>query len=435
MTTTRQCSVCSAEFEPHFSYQSEERVECGEDGGEQVRVVHFCSQRCLAESHADASDGSAICETCGSRFAVELAFQVLFVEGRRRYVCDARCRKTLLTRMRRVPLAAGYDPRKSPTGDAESKEADTIPAPPLDSETGELPPVLDPAHASRAEREPPRESGMVMRTSTMLPPAAAGPRVLAVFNHKGGTGKTTTAVTLAAGLAVRGARVLLLDSDGQGNVAVSLGIAPERTLYHVLVMGLALDDAVVQARPGLDVLAANETIAAAELYLAGRRQRDRVLADRLAVARQRYDFVIVDCSPSLSLMNQNALVFADAVLCPVACDYLSLVGVRQVLRTVRHVNTLLCHPVRFWGALPTFFDARAKICHEALAALREHFRDRCLEPVRLAIKVKEAPAQGKTLLEYAPGSNAALDYMKVVERLIAEEPWSEEHTALAGGIG
>jgi chromosome partitioning protein len=422
MTTTRQCSVCSAEFEPHFSYQSEERVECGEDGGEEVRVVHFCSQRCLAESHADASDGSAICETCGSRFAVELAFQVLFVEGRRRYVCDARCRKTLLTRMHRVPLAASY---------AESKEADTIPAPPLDSEIGELHGARSRARQPR-EREPPRESGMVMRTSTMLPPAAAD-RACSRSSITRRHGKTTTAVTLAAALA-RGARVLCWTATVRQRRRIARH-RTERTLYHVLVMGLALDDAVVQARPGLDVLAANETIAAAELYLAGRRQRDRVLADRLAVARQRYDFVIVDCSPSLSLMNQNALVFADAVLCPVACDYLSLVGVRQVLRTVRHVNTLLCHPVRFWGALPTFFDARAKICHEALAALREHFRDRCLEPVRLAIKVKEAPAQGKTLLEYAPGSNAAIDYMKVVERLIAEEPWSEEHTALAGGIG
>ena len=113
------------------------------------------------------------------------------------------------------------------------------------------------------------------------------------------------------------------------------------------------------------------------------------------MARELYDFVVVDCSPSLSLMNQNALVFADSVLCPVACDYLSLVGVRQVLRTIKHVNKLLGHPVRLWGVLPTLYDARARICHEALATLREHFGDRCLEPVRLAIKVKEAPAQGK----------------------------------------
>lgn len=425
MVSTQSCSICSAEFEPHFCYQSEERVECGEDGGEIVRVVYFCSQRCLAASHSEACDGSAVCETCGAHFAVELAYQVMFVEGRRRYVCNASCRKSLLGKIRRMPLTAAF---------AEPPKPDTIPAPPPaghddEAEPG-LPAVLDPARAFGAEEEPTRPSGIQTR-STLLPPPA-GPRVLAVFNHKGGTGKTTTAVTLAAGLAARGARVLLVDTDGQGNVGVSLALNPERTLYHVLVMGLALEEAVLSARENLDVLAANETLAAAELYLAGRRQRDRVLAERLAVARQQYDFVIVDCSPSLSLMNQNALVFADALLCPVACDYLSLVGVRQVLRTVRQVNTLLRHPIRFWGVLPTFFDARAKICHEALGALREHFQDRCLEPVRLAIKVKEAPAQGKTLFEYAPGSNAAVDYMKVVDQLIGAESWMPELAAIGG---
>jgi chromosome partitioning protein len=420
MGTLENCSVCQAEFEPHFCYQSEERVDCDELGGERVSVVYFCSQRCLAESHAESLDGSAICETCGARFAVELAFQVMFTEGRRHYVCNADCRKSLLGKMRRIPLAQSL---------AERPASDTIPAPPPDAG--------DPDHATHPEPfeiELERRSGVVPRPSQLLPPPG-GPRVLAVFNHKGGTGKTTTAVTLAAGLAARGARVLLIDTDGQGNVSVSLGLQAERTLYHVLVMGLALEEAVVPARENLDVLAANETLAAAELYLAGRRQRDRVLAERLAAAREQYDFVIVDCSPSLSLMNQNALVFADAVLCPVACDYLSLVGVRQVLRTVRQVNSLLRHPIRFWGVLPTFFDARANICHEALAALREHFKERCLEPVRLAIKVKEAPSQGKTLFEYAPGSNAAVDYMRVVDGLIGEESWNIEQSALVGGVG
>jgi chromosome partitioning protein len=257
---------------------------------------------------------------------------------------------------------------------------------------------------------------------------------LAVFNHKGGTGKTTTAVTIAAGLAERGARVLLVDTDGQGNVAVSLGLKAERSLYHVLVMGLAIEQAVTNVRPGLDVLPSNETLAAAELYLAGRKQRDRVLATRLARARELYDFVIVDCSPSLSLLNQNALVMADAVLCPVACDYLSLVGVRQVLRTIKHVNKLLSHPVKLWGVLPTLFDARARICHEALDTLREHFGERCFEPVRLAIKVKEAPARGKTLLEYAPGSSAATDYVRVVERLLNVNAGAMP-AVRAGGLG
>ena len=180
---------------------------------------------------------------------------------------------------------------------------------------------------------------------------------------------------------------------------------------------------------------ANETLAAAELYLAGKRQRERVLATRLGAARDLYDFVIIDCSPSLSLMNQNALVMADGLLCPVACDYLSLVGVRQVLRTLKQVNRVLGHPVELWGVLPTLFDARARLCHEALGTLREHFGDRCLEPVRVAIKVKEAPAQGKTLFEYAPSSSAASDYLGVVDRVLDTRPTSQQVPRVAGGQG
>jgi len=210
---------------------------------------------------------------------------------------------------------------------------------------------------------------------------------------------------------------------------VSLAATSERSLYHVLVMGLRVQDAVKTVRDRLDLLPANETLAAAELYLAGRQSRDRVLRDRLAAATADYDYVVVDCSPSLSLMNQNALVFADSVLVPVACDYLSLVGVRQVIKTVKNVNALLHHPVQIWGVLPTFFDARAKICHEAVATLKGHFGDRCLPPVRAAIKVKEAPAQGQTIFEYAAGMSAADDYAAVVDRIIeARRASSSERT-------
>jgi chromosome partitioning protein len=247
-----------------------------------------------------------------------------------------------------------------------------------------------------------------------------GARVVAVFNHKGGTAKTTTAVSVSAGLARAGRKVLLVDTDSQGNVGTSLHLSFERSLYHVIVMGLEYQQAIINARPNLDVLPANETLAAAELYLSGRKNRDRLLRQRLSQARAAYDFIIVDCSPSLSLLNQNALVMSDRVLCPVACDYLSLVGVRQVLRTLRHVNQFLKHPVELWGVLPTLFDARARVCREAYETLQEHFGGRCLGPVRHAAKVKEAPSQGKTVFEYAPGSFAMADYMAVVEKLINE---------------
>ena len=117
-------------------------------------------------------------------------------------------------------------------------------------------------------------------------------------------------------------------------------------------------------------------------------------------------------------MNQNALVVADGIVVPVACDFLSLVGVRQVIKTVKNVNSLLHHPVQIHGVLPTFYDSRARICRDAIDAMKEHFGDRVMPPIRQATRLKEAPAQGKTIFEYAPESNAAEDYLRVVDLLV-----------------
>lgn len=352
------CSVCGTAFEVQFRYQMEER-----NGG----FAFFCSQKC----HSASLDGDSTCDACQKRFRVELVAQVVQVKGARKYACSESCRAQVLAEGEGARLGDMHD---------------------------ELPAVLRPQHPQQAE--------------------FAGPRRLAVFNHKGGTGKTTTSVSVAAGLASRGLRVLLVDTDSQGNIAHSLGIKAERSLYHVLVMGLAPRAAAVNVRPNLDVIASNETLAAAELYLAGRQNRDRILRDRLDAGTKDYDVVILDCSPSLSLLNQNALVFADGVLVPVACDYLSLVGVRQVIKTVKNVNSLLHHPVQIWGVLPTFYDARARICRDAVETLEKHFGDRCLQPIRQATRVKEAPASSKTIFEHAPESHAAIDYARVVDNLI-----------------
>lgn len=421
--TTESCTICGTRFEVHFSYQAEERVERDGNGRLKARSLYFCSQRCLEKSHEGGRDGTVSCDGCRGAFRVVLASQVVFTRGRRRYACSPGCRSRILAGSDAPHLGHAFAP--------DSREAQP---------EGGMPAVRDP---DRATLPPPAQARATATVSSIgsrrrpPPPAGDAPQVLAVFNHKGGTGKTTTAVTLAAGLASRGRRVLLVDTDGQGNVAASLGLGSDRSLYHVLVMGLPFGEAVQSVLPGLDVLPANETLAAAELYLAGRKNRDRVLSSRLDDARGAYDHIVVDCSPSLSLMNQNALVFADAVLCPVACDYLSLMGVRQVLRTIKQVNKLLSRPVGLWGVLPTLFDARARICHEALDTLKEHFGERCFSPIHLAIKVKEAPSQGKTLLDYAPGSTAACDYLKVVDALIPEHGAGRQPAlpATAGGIG
>lgn len=377
---TESCSVCGKGFDVQFRYQMEER-----DGG----FAFFCSQDCHGKAVRGETTGGATCSACQKRFYVELVSQVVRVQGELRHACSEECRRQILAEsggLRLGAIAASDRAERPEVARSEAPAAAALP--------------IAPSTAARSGRR------------------MHAPSRLAVFNHKGGTGKTTTSVTLAGGLAARGLRVLLVDTDSQGNVGVSLGVKPEKTLYHVLVMGLRPTDAAVQVRPNLDLIVSNETLAAAELYLAGRQNRDRILRERLAPAFDAYDVVVVDCSPSLSLMNQNALVVADGIIVPVACDFLSLVGVRQVIKTVKNVNSLLRHPVQITGVLPTFYDARARICRDAVDALKDHFGDRVLPPIRSATRLKEAPAQGKTIFEFSPESNAAEDYQRVVDLLV-----------------
>ncbi len=261
-------------------------------------------------------------------------------------------------------------------------------------------------------------------------------RRIAILNQKGGTGKTTTAVNLAAGVAERGHKVLLIDSDAQGNVGVSLGVHGEKSLYHVLVDGCDPTEASVPVRAHLDVITSDATLAAAEIWLARQNpeQRSRVLTKRLNLMQvsRRYDYVVVDCGPSLNLLNQNALSYADEVVIPVTCDYLALVGVKQVLRTIKDVERHLHHTVRVSAVLPTFFDGRTRLAREVLETLQGHFKTKCLEPIRSNTRLAEAPSHRKSIFEYAPQSHGASDYNRVVDWLItsnAEVATTKDATA------
>lgn len=296
------------------------------------------------------------CSHCGQTFDVRFAYQVIARKDERRLVCSEICR------------AAALAPDKKPTKKA---------------------------------------------------------RVLAVLNQKGGTGKTTTSVSVAAGLARRGRRVLLVDLDSQGNSGISLGVRANRTLYHVLAEGLAVREAIVAARRDLDVLPSDQALAVAELALIesrsadGRSDRAERLGRALKPVLGTYDDIILDCAPSLSVLNQNALFAASEVLVPVSCDYLALVGVKQILRTLHHVENALLHPVRIAGVLPTFFDKRNRISQQVIEALRGHFGPLVLPPVRVNARLKEAPSHKKTIFEYAPDSHGAKDYAAVVDHLAA----------------
>ena len=270
-------------------------------------------------------------------------------------------------------------------------------------------------------------------------PAPAKPYRVAVLNQKGGTGKTTTSVNLAAGLAEKGGRVLLVDADAQGNVGISLGLKAQYTLYHVLMGEVSVDDAVVPIGNNFDVLCSDDSLAAAEIKLAQHPTRGAVLSSRLELAGKNeggYTHIVIDCAPSLSLINQNALCAVDEVIIPVACDYLSLVGVKQVLKTLKNVHAHLGHTVKVGGVIPTFYDHRAKICRDSHEALKKHFGDLCLPPIRQNTKLKEAPSHRKTIFEHDPNCSGAEDYRVVVETIAARaEMIAREDAAAAAKAG
>lgn len=331
--------------------------------------------------------GEVTCSVCGTAFAPRLAFQRDEAAGEVRWYCSLPCRAAPPERPRctvcagEVVLRYAFQVVERPSGRAY-----------LCSEAC----LTTFKEASRAPAAPVKEQHRV-----------------AVLNQKGGTGKTTTAISLAAGLAEAGRRVLLVDADPQGNVAVSLGLRPSRTLYHVLVEKVPIESALVPIGENFDVLGADETLAKAEWMLAQNPGKGGLFAERFQDAAE-YDHVVIDCGPALSLVNQHALCYARELLIPVACEYLPLVGVKQLLATVKRVNRQLGHPLEVGGVLPTFYDQRMGACQEALAALRQHFGDKCLSPIRANVRLKEAPQHKKTIFEYDPASHGAEDYRALV---------------------
>ena len=242
-------------------------------------------------------------------------------------------------------------------------------------------------------------------------------RVIAATNQKGGTGKTTTVVNLGFALAEYGHRTLLVDVDAQGNLGVSFGIEGERSLYHILVEGGDPNGCAMRVRPNLDLIPSNETVASAELIMTGEPGRETMLRRRMRGIRP-YDFILLDCPPSLSLLSQNALTYAEEVLIPISMDYLALIGVKQILNTIKMVNEVIEHPIFISGIVPTFYDVRNRISREVLTTLKEHFGERVLSPIRVNTKLREAPSHKQSIFEYDPHSYGAQDYQRLANEVL-----------------
>ncbi len=252
-------------------------------------------------------------------------------------------------------------------------------------------------------------------------------RVLAIANQKGGVGKTTTAINLGTALAAIGNRVLLLDADPQGNASTGLGVGlalRRKTLYDVLMEELAALDAVVKTGlPGLDLLPADPDLSGIEVELGQTPRRSYRLRDALAPLRaDRYDYVLIDCPPALSLLTVNAMTAADAVLVPMQCEFFALEGLTQLMRTVDLVRGSLNPSLEIQGLVLTMVDRRNSLSTQVERDVRDHFGEKVYATViPRNVRVSEAPSFGKPALIYDLKCAGSQAYIRLARELVGRE--------------
>lgn len=239
---------------------------------------------------------------------------------------------------------------------------------------------------------------------------------IAIITSKGGTGKTTTAINLGHGLALCGKRVLIIDCDAQRNIAIAFDVRTRKTLCDLLQYG-EVDP--VQVRRNLFVVdSGGRDLAEMELVLAGTSGRERRLERALKNLRG-CDLVICDCSPTVNLININALVYADEVIIPVSMDFLAQAGASQTLEIIEEVNTYSGSSTEVLGILGTFYDSRTRLSREVLETLKQHFAGKVFETViRVNTHLREAPSFNRTIFEYSPLSRGAYDYYRLTEEFL-----------------
>ena len=249
-------------------------------------------------------------------------------------------------------------------------------------------------------------------------------RKICVANQKGGVGKTTTAVNLAASLAKSNKSVLIIDLDPQGNASSGLGIKRhdfnEQNIYHVMIGQMSIEEAATQTGvTNLDLIVANNDLIGAEIELVDAERREYRLKDALALVADKYNFVIIDCPPSLGLLTVNALTAADTFLVPLQCEYYALEGLSQLLNTAGLIKKRLNPDLRIEGIVLTMFDARNNLSHQVVTEIQTHFGDKVFSSIiPRNVRLSEAPSHGKSILDYDDKSLGARRYRELADELL-----------------
>lgn len=248
-------------------------------------------------------------------------------------------------------------------------------------------------------------------------------KVIAIANQKGGVGKTTTTVNLSTCVAQAGKRVLCVDIDPQGNSTSGLGVdkdTPEYSVYDVLINGVGVEEAVVHTRvEGLDILPSRKELSGAEVELVGALAREMVLKSALAPVRERYDYIFIDCPPSLGLLTVNALTAADTLLAPIQCEYYALEGLSDLMNTVKLVKGRLNPNLQVEGVVLTMFDARTNLSSQVVAEVKKFFKNKVYNTIiPRSVRLGEAPSFGLPITLYDEKCSGARAYVELARELI-----------------